>query len=69
MVIIVNLVIFLEVQMAAKVDKEKCTGCGICVDACPLEAIKIENDKAVISDDCSECGVCETECPNDAISL
>ena len=55
--------------MAAKVDKEKCTGCGICVDACPMEAIKIENNMAVISDDCSECGVCETECPNDAIKV
>ena len=55
--------------MAAKVDQEKCTGCGICVDACPMEAIKIENKKAVISDDCSECGACESECPNDAISL
>jgi len=55
--------------MAAKVDKEKCTGCGICVDACPVEAIKIENDKAVISDDCTECGACENECPNNAISL
>jgi len=55
--------------MAAKVDKEKCTGCGICVDVCPVEAIKIENDKAVISDDCTECGACENECPNNAISL
>ena len=55
--------------MAAKVNQEKCTGCGACVDVCPMEAIKIENDKAVISDDCSECGVCESECPNDAISL
>ncbi|MBN2534419.1 MAG: 4Fe-4S binding protein [Spirochaetales bacterium] len=55
--------------MAAKVDKEMCTGCGICVDACPLEAITIENEIAVISDDCSECGVCENNCPNNAISL
>ena len=55
--------------MAAKVDKEKCTGCGICIDVCPAEAIKIENDKAVISDDCYECGICENECPNDAIKV
>lgn len=55
--------------MAAKVDLEKCTGCGVCVDACPLEAIKVENDKAQISDDCTECGTCVEECPNDAITV
>jgi len=33
--------------MAAKIDKEICTECGICVDVCPVEAIKLENDKAV----------------------
>ena len=26
--------------MAAEVDQEKCTGCGLCVDACLLEAIR-----------------------------
>ena len=55
--------------MAVKVDKEKCTGCGICVEACSVDAIKIEKDKAVISDECVECGVCVNECPNEAISL
>ncbi len=55
--------------MAAKVDLEKCTGCEKCVEACPLEAIKIENDKAVISDECVECGACIDECPNGALSL
>ena len=55
--------------MAVKVDKEKCTGCGICVEACSVDAIKIEKEKAVISDECVECGVCVNECPNEAISL
>ena len=55
--------------MAAKVNLEVCTGCGNCVDACPLEAIKIENEKAVISDECAECGSCIDECPNKALSL
>ena len=55
--------------MAAKVDLEKCTGCGTCINECPTEAIKIENEKAVISDECVECGVCVGECPEGALSL
>ena len=35
--------------MAVKVDKNKCTGCGACVDVCPVNAIKIEEKKAIIS--------------------
>jgi ferredoxin len=54
--------------MAAKVDKKKCNGCGKCVEICPVNAIKIVNEKAVISDDCVECGVCVNQCPNNAIS-
>ena len=55
--------------MAVVVDVEKCTGCGDCVENCPTESIKLENDKAVVDDDCIECGVCIDECPNDAISM
>ncbi len=55
--------------MPANIDKEKCTGCGACVGACPVNVIKIENDKAVISDDCIDCGACVSQCPVEAISL
>lgn len=55
--------------MIAKVDNEKCTGCAVCIDICPVQAIKIENKKAVISEECVECGVCISQCPNEAISL
>jgi ferredoxin len=55
--------------MAAKVDNDKCTGCGTCVDGCPVEAIKV-NDKAKIDEDeCIDCGTCVDECPEEAISL
>jgi len=53
----------------AKVDLEKCTGCGICVDICPVSTIELKDNKAVIGDDCVGCGQCEQECPNEAITL
>ena len=56
--------------MPAKVDPEKCTGCESCIDACPSEAIKMEEEKAVIdADACVDCGVCVDECPVEAISM
>ncbi len=55
--------------MAVKIDKEKCTGCGACVEVCPVQAIKIQNGKAVVDDRCIECGVCIPRCPENAILL
>ncbi len=55
--------------MAVKIDKEKCNGCGPCVDACPVEAIEIVDNVAVVDEDaCTECGACIEACPNGAIS-
>ncbi len=56
--------------MAAVVDEETCVGCGTCVDACPVDAISMENDKAKIdAGKCTECGSCVDECPVGAISI
>jgi ferredoxin len=56
-------------KMAAKVDKEQCTGCGICVDACPQEAISLNDIAKVDAEKCTDCGTCVEECPNEAISI
>ena len=48
--------------MPAKVNKEECTGCGTCVEECPVEAIVIDEDEgcaAVDEEECVECGACE----------
>lgn len=56
--------------MAVKVEEPKCTGCGDCVDVCPSEALKVENEKVRVSaDDCSDCGACVDTCEKAALSL
>jgi len=57
-------------KMAAKVDEEKCTGCGICVEECPVEAVKLVNDIAKVDPElCTDCRTCVDACPVEAISL
>jgi len=51
------------------VDKEKCTGCGLCEQACPFGAIKIVDKIAIIGDECTLCGACVQACNTDAITI
>ena len=55
--------------MAVKIDSEKCTGCAACVEICPVNALKIENGKAVVSEECIDCGACISQCSVGAITL
>ncbi|MEG0377811.1 MAG: 4Fe-4S dicluster domain-containing protein [Eubacterium sp.] len=53
------------------IDKEKCNGCGLCVDACHEGAIGLENGKAVLlrDDYCDGLGDCLPVCQTDAITF
>ena len=56
--------------MPAKINKEKCTGCGDCVEECPSETIKMVDSKAEVdAPACIDCGVCIDACPVEAITL
>jgi len=51
-------------------DREACTGCGQCVDVCPVDAITMEGDYPAVDNDwCIGCGVCMRPCPTSAIVL
>jgi NAD-dependent dihydropyrimidine dehydrogenase PreA subunit len=52
-------------------DKEKCSGCGLCVKACPADTLELVDKKATMKTpiECMACGDCTTLCPDDAITL
>jgi electron transfer flavoprotein alpha subunit len=52
-----------------EIDKEKCIGCGGCIEACPLSALSLVDDLAVVNDKCIACGACLLACPVHALNL
>ena len=48
---------------------DNCVGCGRCTDVCFVDAIEIQDGRAVINEDCRGCGRCIEVCPADAITL
>ncbi len=46
---------------------DKCVACGACADACPNEAITIDDIAVIDAEKCVDCGACVDECPSEAI--
>lgn len=53
-----------------RVDLDKCTGCGTCVQDCPLGVIRLKKKKPFFAEDqCTHCGACVKVCPEEALVL
>jgi len=56
--------------MIVEVDRDECVGCETCVPECPVEAISMVDDKALIDQDkCTQCQTCVEACPTEAIKV
>ena len=59
--------------MPPVITKEKCSGCGICADVCPLDVFsKEKQDKVPLvghGEECWHCNSCVLDCPTGAVSL
>ncbi len=54
-----------------RLDEERCTGCGICLNVCP-HAVFAKHNRVVrlaAPEDCMECGACQMNCAPGAIQV
>ena len=63
--------VYLSNVVTLKLDEEKCTGCGMCLEVCPHSVLEMNRTHVTIQnrDACMECGACSRNCPFDAISV
>ena len=59
--------------MITEINSAKCTGCGICVDLCNMDVLRLDtsNGKAYIAyhEDCMTCFECALSCPEGAVEV
>jgi len=69
----------MAIKCSVEFSLDRCTGCGLCVSACPTKILYIDEDRvnlagihpAGVKDTrkCIGCGSCTMICPNHAITL
>lgn len=59
-----------RIRVRPKADPQRCTGCGACIDHCPVKALEmIENLPLVDKEACITCFCCQEICPEKAMML
>ena len=50
-------------------NEERCVGCAICIQFCPLDALESWGPIVVNGDRCNDCLECIEYCPVDALEV
>jgi len=59
-----------KAQLLPHADAELCSGCGTCIDQCPVSALSMQGDlPQADADTCITCFCCQEICPEKAITL
>lgn len=58
-----------KLKEKVKIDYEKCISCGKCSEICPMENIKMIENKPIPQNRCTCCYRCFSNCPRKAITL
>ncbi len=55
-----------------EVSRSACTGCGVCVETCPTDVLRLDNENKAFmayAEDCQACFVCQWDCAFEAIRV
>ncbi|RMF73884.1 MAG: ferredoxin family protein [Planctomycetota bacterium] len=61
-----------------EVQRDRCKGCGLCVEFCPKHCLKLSEELNAIgyhpaelhnADECSACAICANMCPEGGMSV
>jgi len=55
-----------------EVNLEACTGCGVCVETCPTDVLRLDasqNATVAYQQDCQGCFICQWDCAYEAIRV
>jgi len=63
--------LYLKDVATLRLDPERCSGCGVCLEVCPRAVLARSGSSVSIvdRDACMECGACARNCPTGALTV